>query len=301
MADVVNTLLSIFKNIHAKHELMEQVGSMLKVLTAHAKSVVDTLEKASSSTMDKEACADLMTAGVELQLMIKQYERQGCFWRMWRADASQATIKDLKGRIDDAVSRINLNVMLGMEAKINQLLQMQQQQPHQQLQLHAQLQQLRVEQQQQQHLQQMLEDFLHGDDDGDDDATPALCEAVEEGNVGRVKSLLQGGADIEERDGRGWTPLHHAAADGHVDVAKCLLDGSADKEAKTMKGCTPLHHAAHRGHVDIVKCLLGGRRADTEAKEHDGWTPLHFAANKGHVDVVKCLLAGGCNKDAKEK
>jgi len=60
-----------------------------------------------------------------------------------------------------------------------------------------------------------------------------------------VRYLLERGADIEERDGRGWTPLHVAAANlpSPTFVMMELLENGADANGRTNEGSTPLHLA----------------------------------------------------------
>ena len=53
-----------------------------------------------------------------------------------------------------------------------------------------------------------------GDEDGNDEATASLHAAAEEGNIDVVKSLLERGADINDRNANDETPLARAAAKG---------------------------------------------------------------------------------------
>uniref|UniRef100_A0A8D2IX28 Protein phosphatase 1 regulatory subunit 27 n=1 Tax=Varanus komodoensis TaxID=61221 RepID=A0A8D2IX28_VARKO len=48
----------------------------------------------------------------------------------------------------------------------------------------------------------------------------ALHEAVLSGNLDCVKLLVKYGADINQKDEDGWTPLHMACSDGHADIAR---------------------------------------------------------------------------------
>ena len=50
-----------------------------------------------------------------------------------------------------------------------------------------------------------------------------LAEAVQCGSMSTVERLLQEGADINEMDAAGWTPLNWAAAAGDISMAKLLL------------------------------------------------------------------------------
>lgn len=48
----------------------------------------------------------------------------------------------------------------------------------------------------------------------------ALHEAVLTGNMEAVKLLLKYGADVNQRDEDGWTPLHMACSDGFPEIAR---------------------------------------------------------------------------------
>ncbi|NXM68195.1 PPR27 phosphatase, partial [Serilophus lunatus] len=67
----------------------------------------------------------------------------------------------------------------------------------------------------------------------------ALHEAVLTGNLACVKLLVKHGADIHQRDEKGWTPLHMACSDGYADIARYLLSLGASLEATTDDGEKP--------------------------------------------------------------
>ncbi len=141
--------------------------------------------------------------------------------------------------------------------------------------------------------------------------TSALHEAVEQGDLARVRELLESGAAVDARDADGQTPLMVASRDGHVEIARLLMESGADVTATSSlgfalrvaarasgsAGYTPLHWAASAGETALVKELLEAG-ADPDAKGVARTTPLHWAAKKGRSDVVKVLLEAGANCDA---
>ena len=71
--------------------------------------------------------------------------------------------------------------------------------------------------------------------------TMSLHEAVREGDLKLVETLLSEGANVNKKDGHGCTPLHWSARKGHADVSKLLLENGANVNEKNIHGVTPLH------------------------------------------------------------
>ncbi|MBW7992221.1 MAG: hypothetical protein FVQ84_19710 [Planctomycetes bacterium] len=122
--------------------------------------------------------------------------------------------------------------------------------------------------------------------------TILLCNAAEEGNIEKVKSLIASGADVNSKSKYGDTPLHYAAKHGHKLVAELLIESGAEVNAKNKLSETPLHLAAENGYKDVVKALIAGG-ADVNAEAGYRGTPLHKAAFYGHRDVAELLVAAG--------
>ena len=60
------------------------------------------------------------------------------------------------------------------------------------------------------------------------------------GNIETVKQAIAAGADVNEKDDFGFTPLHWATT---TEIAGMLISKGADVNAKTDKGTTPLDRA----------------------------------------------------------
>lgn len=86
-----------------------------------------------------------------------------------------------------------------------------------------------------------------------------LHEATREGNVRKVKQLLETGANVDQVNEQGLTPLHWSALNGRQDLALLLLEHGADinaRERYTGK-LTPMAMALLMGYDDMVELMAG--------------------------------------------
>ncbi|GLJ43724.1 hypothetical protein SUGI_0910380 [Cryptomeria japonica] len=83
-----------------------------------------------------------------------------------------------------------------------------------------------------------------------------LCKATREGDCGKVKELIESGADVTYFDSDGFTPLMHAAKQGHCEVVECLLNTGAPWNALNPSGSCAGDFAMEAGHQDTFDLLL---------------------------------------------
>ena len=119
--------------------------------------------------------------------------------------------------------------------------------------------------------------------------SPLITAAMTK-NIKAVEFLMSKGANPEEKFIMGGTVLHWAFFNGHEDIAEVLLNNGASAQSINQTKETPLHVAANHGLVESVKLLIE-KGADIKACDIEGKTPLHFAA----------LAMGNPDKDKKEK
>ena len=128
-----------------------------------------------------------------------------------------------------------------------------------------------------------------------------LWKACEEGNLERVRQLIQDGQDVNTTGGDRFvaTPLIFAADRGHVQVVGELIRAGARVNAKDNRKQTALYWASWSGHSSVVTTLIEAG-ANLNEQDVDGMTPLIRAAVIGHVQVVGELIRAGARVNAKD-
>jgi len=92
-------------------------------------------------------------------------------------------------------------------------------------------------------------------------ATEQLFEAVEAGEIEKVKELIANGANINKRDSWMQTPLHYAAEFGNSEIAKILIDNGAKVNVKSkMANTTPLKIAERKENEEMTKILKEAKK-----------------------------------------
>lgn len=125
--------------------------------------------------------------------------------------------------------------------------------------------------------------------------------AVREGCLGGFTWLADGGAslDITDPEDGNSNLAHLAAYKGHPHILRALRERGFDMGAKDGKGWTPLIHAARWGRNGVVDYLVGEAGVDPNAAQENGLTPLHFAAQFGDAKMVHRLKEAGAMTDAR--
>lgn len=123
------------------------------------------------------------------------------------------------------------------------------------------------------------------------DITQELSNAVIADDFDRVKFLVSKGADVNQADGQGWTPLQSAARQRRDRMIKLLIELGADVNVGDP---TPLVAAVMRDHVPSIKALIE-HGADMEKPGQEDFKPLPLAIAEDKYEAAKVLMEAGAN------
>ncbi|CAM9753912.1 unnamed protein product [Lampetra fluviatilis] len=129
-------------------------------------------------------------------------------------------------------------------------------------------------------------------DDDDDEEREEGEEDDEEGNNG-------GGGRGASADNEGRTPLVYAVYGGSLLACEFLLQNGADVNLRDARDRSPLHHATQLGYTGQV-CLFLKRGANQNAVDEGGMDPLSIAVQAANADIVTLLRLARMNEEMRE-
>ena len=133
-----------------------------------------------------------------------------------------------------------------------------------------------------------------------------------QGRLQLVRTLVDGGANINAKDNQDQTSLHRVLAaeycpsEDRFSVAQLLIGHGADVNARNMCGETPLHLAPHFWDLNLLRTLID-RGANVNAEDRQGLTPLHRVveargfADEDRFDAAQLLVECGADVNARHE
>ncbi|NWI27614.1 MYPT2 phosphatase, partial [Sula dactylatra] len=145
-------------------------------------------------------------------------------------------------------------------------------------------------------------------------------------NLDMVKFLVENGANVNQQDNEGWTPLHAVASCGYLNIAEYLISHGANVAAVNSESEVPSDIAEEAAMKDLLleqvkkqgvdldlarkeeeqqmlqdarQWLNSGRIEDIK-QPRTGATALHVAAAKGYSEVMRLLIQAGFNLNVQD-
>uniref|UniRef100_A0A663LMG4 Protein phosphatase 1 regulatory subunit n=2 Tax=Athene cunicularia TaxID=194338 RepID=A0A663LMG4_ATHCN len=155
---------------------------------------------------------------------------------------------------------------------------------------------------------------------------PCVLQACIDENLDMVKFLVENGANVNQQDNEGWTPLHAVASCGYLNIAEYLISHGANVAAVNSEGEVPSDIAEEAAMKDLLleqvkkqgvdldlarkeeeqqmlqdarQWLNSGRIEDIK-QPRTGATALHVAAAKGYSEVMRLLIQAGFNLNVQD-
>lgn len=144
--------------------------------------------------------------------------------------------------------------------------------------------------------------FFYEDEDfeSSEEENSPLIEAVINGDLAEVKSLLDKGEDIHTIDYNGYTPLDWAIMADHAEMVELLLKNDADPNYETDYGMTPFMTAAEGSHAEMITLLFESGADPNYQESSSGYTALTYSVFSEDLQTVKLLLELGADPEIKD-
>jgi len=121
-----------------------------------------------------------------------------------------------------------------------------------------------------------------------------LHDAARDGDIDQVQLLLSKGANVNEKNRMGWTPLHTAIQNRRQALIEPLIAKGADINATNNRGQTPLLAAVNIGQKDTVELLIA-KGADVNVMAGSD-NALSLAKKRRNTEIVDLLLKHGAKE-----
>jgi len=130
-------------------------------------------------------------------------------------------------------------------------------------------------------------------------AQSVLADKIQAGDRKAALALIAGGANVNQTQPDGSTPLHWAVYRVDRELVAALLRRGAKANVVNKYGASPLTEAARVANVELAGMLLEAG-AGPNVVNDDGQTPLMLAARTGAVPMAKLLVQHGADVNRRE-
>ena len=122
-----------------------------------------------------------------------------------------------------------------------------------------------------------------------------------------MRLLIERGADVEAKDGKGrtawdlaWGDARQNLGDDQATILLALLDAGFEPPKPELEdGRTLLHAVAERAFsARLATVLARDHGFEVDARDDNGWTPLHVAAHENNDKAAEGLLQAGADVNA---
>lgn len=121
-----------------------------------------------------------------------------------------------------------------------------------------------------------------------------LTDEILQGNIRQVEQILTGGADVNQLDLYGYTPLIEAAIANRADIAHLLIEHGADVNKKDLVGGSPLSWAVENYNLPLCELLLK-HQADPNAYSNYGQPVLILPILRRQQNLKELLYRYGAD------
>jgi ankyrin repeat protein len=138
--------------------------------------------------------------------------------------------------------------------------------------------------------------------------TTPLMFMMSRNNPRIVKTLIEAGAKVDEKDDHGMTCLALGASSGvcNMQTMKLLIEKAVGVDEKDHDGKTPIMHILNyfgRLEPDVGKSIISlliEKGVKLNEKDNDGKTPLMYAVSTINLDIISFLIEKGARIDEKD-
>lgn len=87
--------------------------------------------------------------------------------------------------------------------------------------------------------------------------------------------------------------VHSAINDSNIEKLKSLIEGGIDINIKDQNGYSPIHQAVRNNSTKLVEFLLEQKEIDQNIIDSEGNSPLYYSCFNGNIGLTDFLVSKG--------